>query len=138
MLGVGFAASSASGQLAISWFTIDGGGGTSAAGSLVLRGTIGQPDAGGVMTGGAFGLTGGFWAGIGSQGPVCPADVDDGSFTGARDGAVTIDDLLYYLDRFDAGATAADVDDGSSTGTRDGAVTIEDLLYYLFRYEGGC
>lgn len=34
---------------------------------------------------------------------ICIADNDDGSFTGTTDGGVTIDDLLYYLARFDAG-----------------------------------
>jgi hypothetical protein len=45
----------------IDWFTIDGGGGTSAGGNYSLSGTIGQPDAG-VMTGGSYSLTGGFWS----------------------------------------------------------------------------
>lgn len=47
----------------LSWYTIDGGGvmrSTSADDRFVLSGTIGQPDAG-VMTGGDFKLTGGFW-----------------------------------------------------------------------------
>ena len=30
----------------------------------------------------------------------CVADVDDGSGTGTPDAAVTIDDLLYYIERF--------------------------------------
>ena len=47
---------------AIDWFTIDGGGGTSTSGVYVVSGTIGQPDAGGPMTGGQFTLQGGFWA----------------------------------------------------------------------------
>lgn len=38
------------------------GGGASSGGAFTLRGTIGQPEAG-VMTGGAFRLHGGFWAG---------------------------------------------------------------------------
>ena len=46
----------------IDWFTIDGGGGTSTGGVYLVSGTIGQPDAGGPMTGGNFSLTGGFWA----------------------------------------------------------------------------
>lgn len=49
--------------LRISSFTIDGGGlahSTSADGVFVLSGTIGQPDAG-VVSGGGFKLTGGFW-----------------------------------------------------------------------------
>ena len=46
----------------IDWYTIDGGGGTSTGGVYSVSGTIGQPDAGGPMTGGNFSLTGGFWA----------------------------------------------------------------------------
>ena len=45
----------------IDWFTIDGGGGTSAGGSYSVSGTIGQPDAG-PMSGGNYSLTGGFWS----------------------------------------------------------------------------
>ena len=48
------------GQFAIDWFTIDGGGGTSAGGSHSISGTIGQPDAG-AMSGGSYSLAGGFW-----------------------------------------------------------------------------
>lgn len=33
----------------------------------------------------------------------CPADVDDGSGSGLPDGGITIDDLLFYLNRFDSG-----------------------------------
>lgn len=39
------------GDYAISWSTIDGGGGESSGGPYVLMGTIGQPDAG-AMSGG--------------------------------------------------------------------------------------
>jgi len=48
-------------QFAIPWYTVDGGGGTSTGGVYAVSGTIGQPDAGGPMSGGNFGLTGGFW-----------------------------------------------------------------------------
>jgi hypothetical protein len=51
------------GSFALSWSTIDGGGGTSSGGQFALSGTIGQPDAG-VLTGGNFKLEGGFWSGI--------------------------------------------------------------------------
>ena len=45
----------------LSWHTIDGGGVTlSTGGGFELSGTIGQSDAG-VLAGGAFELTGGFW-----------------------------------------------------------------------------
>ncbi len=48
-------------QYTLDWWTINGGGGTSAGGVLTVSGTIGQPDAG-VMSGGDYSLTGGFWA----------------------------------------------------------------------------
>lgn len=48
-------------QLAINWFTVDGGGGTSGGGDYVVSGTIGQPDAGATMSGGGFSVSGGFW-----------------------------------------------------------------------------
>ncbi len=35
--------------------------------------------------------------------PRCPADLDNGSNSGTPDGAVTIDDLLYFLARFELG-----------------------------------
>src|SRR6185295_8007980 len=69
---------------------------------------------------------------------VCVADVDDGTGTGACDGGVGVEDLLYYLFVYNAGGTRADVDNGSATGTPDGGVGIEDLLYYLVRYSHGC
>ena len=45
----------------LSWFSIDGGGGTSSGGTYSVTGTIGQPDAG-AMSGGNYTLQGGFWA----------------------------------------------------------------------------
>jgi hypothetical protein len=70
--------------------------------------------------------------------PSCVADMDDGTGSGTPDGGVTIDDLLFYLGVYDAGATRADVDNGSGLGTPDGGVTIDDLLYYLDRFSSGC
>lgn len=68
----------------------------------------------------------------------CPADLDNGSGSGTRDGAVNIDDLLYFLAAFEAGGAGADLDNGTGTGTHDGAVTIDDLLYFLVHFEAGC
>lgn len=53
----------------IDWYTIDGGGGRSVGGGYVLEGTIGQPDAGPVLTGGGYELRGGFWPGLIVAGP---------------------------------------------------------------------
>ena len=73
-----------------------------------------------------------------SVGTCCPADLDNGSASGTPDGGVDINDLLYFLARYEAGSTAADLDDGSGLGVRDGGVDINDLLFFLTHYEGGC
>ncbi len=49
-------------QYSNTWYKISGGGGTSTNGQYAIRGTIGQHDAGGPMTGGIYSVTGGFWA----------------------------------------------------------------------------
>ncbi len=50
-------------DIAIDWWTLDSGGSLHSTGAdFELSGTIGQPDAGVVMTGGDYELTGGFWA----------------------------------------------------------------------------
>jgi hypothetical protein len=50
----------------LGWSKIAGGGGASAgtnSGSIYsVSGTIGQPDAGGALTGGSYSVTGGFWS----------------------------------------------------------------------------
>lgn len=46
--------------LGISWWTVDGGGGTSTGGEYVVSGTIGQPDAR-FSRGGGWEVRGGFW-----------------------------------------------------------------------------
>jgi len=57
---------------AIDWYTIDGGGGSSAGGIYAVSGTIGQPDAGS-MSGGNYSLEGGFWGIIAAlQSPGAP------------------------------------------------------------------
>jgi len=46
----------------IDWHKVAGGGGSSTGATYSVSGTIGQPDAGGPMTGGGYSLTGGFWS----------------------------------------------------------------------------
>ncbi|MGI6272509.1 MAG: hypothetical protein ACOYLD_09170 [Anaerohalosphaeraceae bacterium] len=46
----------------ISWYSIDGGGGTSTGGRYSLTGTVGQADTG-VSSGGSYVLSTGFWPG---------------------------------------------------------------------------
>ena len=54
------ALASSAGDYTLDWYTLDGGGGTSAGGNYALSGTIGQPDAGS-MSGGDYAISGGFW-----------------------------------------------------------------------------
>ena len=61
-LGIVLTTIGAHAQYSVDWFTLDGGGGTSTSGVYSVSGTLGQPDAGGPLTGGAFAVTGGFWA----------------------------------------------------------------------------
>jgi hypothetical protein len=68
----------------------------------------------------------------------CPADCDDGTSEGHSDGAVTIDDLLFYLSLWEAGDLDADIDNGEGGAVTDEAVTIDDLLFFLVRFEAGC
>ncbi len=55
------AVATANGGLSIDWHTIDGGGGSAAASSYQLEGTIGQPDGGHQAAGGNYQLNGGYW-----------------------------------------------------------------------------
>lgn len=50
-------------QTTISWFTVDGGGGSSQGGAVTVTGTIGQPDAG-LLSSGEIQIQGGFWFGV--------------------------------------------------------------------------
>jgi len=77
---------------------------------------------------------------IAFAGPIttCPMDLDNGSGLGHSDGAVNIDDLLFFLNKFEAGNSAVDLDNGTSTGTPNGAVDIDDLLFFLVNFENGC
>ena len=73
----------------LTWFTIDGGGGTfSTGGSYELGGTVGQPEAGPTLTGGVYELVGGFWPAAALT--VCRGDCD-------CSGAVDFDDINPFV-----------------------------------------
>lgn len=70
----------------------------------------------------------------------CIADGDNGSGTGTPDGGVDINDLLYFLNAFEAGSQNADLSDGTTGGCGtaiDGGVDINDLLCFLTHFEMG-
>jgi hypothetical protein len=62
--GVGVVAAQTGGGYDLTWSTIDGGGGSSAGGGYQLIGTVGQPDAGVILSGGGYSLSGGFWGDV--------------------------------------------------------------------------
>nr|MBP8301741.1 immunoglobulin domain-containing protein [Planctomycetota bacterium] len=68
----------------------------------------------------------------------CPADLDNGTGTGTPDGGIDINDLLFFLNKFEAGAIEADLDNGSGLGVPDGGIDINDLLFFLSHFEAGC
>jgi hypothetical protein len=53
----------AAGSYNLSWWTVDSGGGSSSGSGYILSGTLGQPDAGTIASGGGYTLAGGFWHG---------------------------------------------------------------------------
>ena len=110
----------------LSWYTIDGGGVVeSTGGGFGLSGTIGQPDAGVVMTGGGFALTGGFWAAANDTYAPCPGDLNG-------DGVVDLTDLAILLSDFDCtGGCAGDVD-------ADGDADLTDLAILLANFDAPC
>jgi len=83
----------------LSWNTVDGGGGTSSGGAYTLAGTIGQPDAGVAMTGGAYSVVGGFWPGAGPAANTCPSDIAP---LPSGDGIVNAADLLAVINSWGA------------------------------------
>ena len=113
----------------LSWFTIDAGGGTSINGSFELSGTVGQPDAIQLATGGGFELVGGFWA-IALVGDAVPCT---GDLNG--DGVIDISDLATLLANFGM-AAGATFEDGDSDG--DGDVDIADLAALLSNFGVSC
>ena len=73
LLGVTSAITAAqAGGYRIEWWTLDNGGGESAADRYSLAGTIGQPDAGAALQGGVYRLTGGYWGAIGRYKIILP------------------------------------------------------------------
>lgn len=68
----GFVAAVVAQSYSVDWYTVDGGGGTSSGGTYSVTGTIGQPDASGVLSGGNYSVVGGFWSYAAVQTPGAP------------------------------------------------------------------
>ncbi len=87
VLGTAWAAPRGAEPFTLPWYTIDGGGAMYlTGGGFTLGSSIGQADAGPVMTGGEFQLVGGFWAATASRSaPSCPADLDGNGIVDGSD-----------------------------------------------------
>jgi len=117
-----FAAAPASAQpLAIDWHSIDAGGGVSSGGDFVLRGAIGQHDAGAAAAGDLT-LHAGFLAGAGPQS--CTADCDG-------DGQLNILDFVCFQQSFGSQDPVADCNG-------DGQFNILDFVCYQQLFNDGC
>lgn len=109
----------------MTWDTIASGGAMgTAGGTYKLSGTIGQVDAG-PMSGGTWGLNGGFWHNFG-QTP-CTGDVNG-------DRQVTLNDLGILLAHY--GQTGVTLAQGDLNG--DSKVDLSDLAILLAAYGNIC
>jgi hypothetical protein len=122
-------AGSARAQLAMDWHTLDGGGGTSAGSTLVLQGTIGQPDGTGpdFSAGSTLSMSGGFWTGL-TLPPPCPADFNGDGFLDFFDYDAFVE--CYETEVCPPGKTA--------DFNNDGFVDFFDYDDFVLFYETGC
>ena len=114
----------------LDWWTVDGGGETQCSGGdFDLAGTIGQPDAGPIMTGGEYELASGLWPGaaVSEQTP-CIGDLD-----GDRD--IDLADLAQLIANYGE-MNGMTYEDGDLDG--DGDVDLSDLAELLARYGEVC
>lgn len=83
LLGAGTVAAQTGGGFSLEWSTVDGGGGfASEGGGFRVDGTVGQPDANPLLSGGSFSIQqGGFW-----QPQMAPLAVTLAEFSAAQNG----------------------------------------------------
>ena len=70
----------------LTWWTVDGGGGTVSGSGYTLTGTAGQPEPGPALTGGDYTLYSGFWPGGGEAPPACEHPLTGVSVSGPSSG----------------------------------------------------
>lgn len=109
--------------LEMNWYTMDGGGTSLAEGpGFELGGTAGQPDTG-LLSGGDFTLSGGFWGRV-SVVPPCIGDANG-------DGFVSFADVSFVLLHFGTAGPAGDAN-------VDGIVNFADITYILVNFGQKC
>ena len=120
---IGLAARVGAQTYAIDWHTVDGGGHmVSTGGGFELGGTIGQHDAGTVLTGGTYQLTGGFWS-VATPVCTCPGDMNG---DGQRNGK----DLQQFVTCAVSGGSCscADMNGDSAVTATDITLLVNGLL----------
>ena len=114
-------------QLAIDWYSIDGGGGNGSGGGFSLAATIGQADAGRI-TGGTFTLDGGFWAA--ALGATCYPNCDNSTIQPI----LNVGDFSCFLANFAAGNQYANCDASVAAPV----LNVNDFTCFLAKYAAGC
>jgi hypothetical protein len=125
------------GGLAINWYTIDCGGGKSTGGGLTLSGTVGQPDAGLVATGGTLRLTGGFWPAFITT-RCGPADIGGTGGVPGSDGRLDNNDFVVFIDYFFNHNPLADVGQVGGVPGADGQFNNNDFVVFIDQFFAGC
>jgi hypothetical protein len=108
----------------LDWWSSDGGGDMWTTGDdFELSGTIGQPDAGAIMTGGDFELAGGFWPGaVGAEAPI-PGDCNGDRVVDLHDFGDFSECLLGPRGGLGSDCDCFDLD-------QDGDVTLRDFASF--------
>ncbi|MGH7244107.1 MAG: hypothetical protein ACREJD_11890 [Phycisphaerales bacterium] len=107
----------------LSWFSIDGGGGSSTDGVYTIRGAMGQPDAGRLTGAPIFSLMGGYWGAAGAA--PCAADFND-------DGFVDDADFVQFAAMYDILECTAPAMLPDCPGDLDGDGYVDDKDFVLF------
>ena len=111
------------------WYTIDAGGATYLSGGPFSLGTTaGQPEPG-ALSGGAFGLAGGFWMGL-IPGTPCYANCDGST----APPILNVNDFTCFINHFAAGDTAANCD-GSTVPP---VLNVNDFACFANAFAAGC
>jgi hypothetical protein len=109
----------------MSWFTVDAGGGSSAAGAHEFIATIGQADASsaGALSGGGYVFSPGFWNDQQLGPHRCDADVAPAP---NGDGLVNVDDLTLVILTWGPG--------GAGDADGNGTVDVDDLIAVILAW----
>jgi hypothetical protein len=84
------------------------------------------------MSGGAFTVVGGFWAGAGGQQPGCLWQVAGCAADYDNSGGVDSDDVIAFFAEWDSGVACSDVDVSGGTDS-------DDVIFFFTRWDaGGC